>query len=83
MLPEFILTKLQLEGFTRASSKHVKGLNALDFTSIAWRIAKMDIKIDSSIMKEDLIVIAADSSGIKVAVSVYYYRKILRMRTPI
>ncbi len=43
----------------------------------------MDIKIDSSIMKDDVIVIAADSSGIKVAVSVYYYRKILRMSTPI
>ena len=27
----------------------------------------MDIKIDPSIMKEDVIVIAADSSGIKVA----------------
>jgi len=46
--------------------KHVKGLNAPDFTSIAWRVAKMDVKIDPSIMK-DVIVIAADSSGIKVA----------------
>ena len=47
--------------------KHVKGLNAPDFTSTAWRVAKMDIKIDPSIMKEDVIVITADASGIKVA----------------
>ena len=51
----------------REVSKHVKGLDTPDYTSKAWRVAKIGIKIDSSIMKEDVIVIAADSSGIKVA----------------
>ncbi len=48
-------------------SKHVRGLNTLDFRSITWRVVKMDIKIDPSIMKEEVIVIAADASGIRVA----------------
>ena len=56
----------QLEGFTRVLTKHVDGLDAPDYTSIAWRVAKMDAKIDPSIMKEDVTVIAAYSSGIKV-----------------
>jgi len=41
-------------------------LDAPDYTRIAWRVAKMDVKIDPSIMKEDVTVIAAYSSGIKV-----------------
>ena len=56
-----------IEGFTRVLTKHVDGLDTSDYTSIARKVAKMDLKIDPSIMEEDVIVIAAESSGIKVA----------------
>ena len=46
-----------------------------DHTSIAWRVVKMDIKIDPSIMKEDVIVIAVDSSGTKIANREEWIRK--------
>lgn len=64
----YLLPYRQLEGFTRALTSHVDGLNAPDYTSIAWRVARMDVSsIEPSLMEEDDIVIAADSSGIKVA----------------
>lgn len=63
----YLLPYRQIEGFTRALTKHVDGLDAPDYTSIAWRVARMDVTIDSSIKDDDDIVIAADSSGIKVA----------------
>jgi len=63
----YLLPYRQLEGFTRALTKHVDGLKTPDYTSIAWRVARMDVAIDPSLMEEDDIVIAADSSGIKVA----------------
>jgi len=62
----YLLPYRQIEGFTRALTKHVDGLDAPDYTSIAWRVARMDVSIDPSINDDD-IVIAADSSGIKVA----------------
>jgi len=60
----YLLPYRQSEGFTRALLRHTS-LNAPDFTSIQWRVAKMDVSIDNTIT--DDIVIAADSSGIKVA----------------
>jgi transposase len=62
----YLLPYRQIEGFTRALTKHVDGLKTPDYTSIAWRVARMGVTIDSSINGDD-IVIAADSSGIKVA----------------
>jgi len=42
-------------------------LDTPDYTSIAWRVAKMDVKIDPQINNDDdVIVIAEDSSGIRV-----------------
>ncbi len=61
----YLLPYRQSEGFTRALMKHTS-LKTPDFTSIAWRVAKMDVSIDDTIDSDD-IVIAADSSGIKVA----------------
>jgi hypothetical protein len=61
----YLLPYRQSEGFTRALMRHTS-LKAPDFTSIAWRVAKMDVSIDDKIDSDD-IVIAADSSGIKVA----------------
>lgn len=63
----YLLPYRQLEGFTRALTRHVDGLNAPDYTSIAWRVTRMAVTIDPLLEKEDDIVIAADSSGIKVA----------------
>lgn len=63
----YLLPYRQLEGFTRALVKHVDGLKAPDFTSIAWRVARMDVSIDDTIDPDEPIVIAADCSGMKVA----------------
>ncbi len=63
----YLLPYRQMEGFVRALTKHVDGLNAPDYTSIAWRVKRMDVSIDNTIDSDDVIVIAADSSGIKVA----------------
>jgi hypothetical protein len=58
----------QLEGFTRALSKYVKGLKVLDHSSIQWRAEKSPIKLDRTLTdpSEDLV-ITLDGSGIKVA----------------
>jgi hypothetical protein len=65
----YLLPYRQLEGFIRALSSNVEGLKVPDYTTIWWRIAKkMDIKLDTSIINSnDDIVIAVDSTGIKVA----------------
>lgn len=60
----YLLPYRQLEGFTRALTRHVDELDAPDYTSIAWRVARMQVAIDPSIKEEDDIVIAADSSCI-------------------
>jgi hypothetical protein len=58
----------QLEGFTRALPKYVKGLKAPDHSSIQWRAEMLPIKLDNVLAKssEDII-IALDASGIKVS----------------
>lgn len=69
----YLLPYRQLEGFTRALMKYVDdGLKAPDFTSIAWRVARMDVSTDAAGVVDvkssnEPIVIALDSSGIKVA----------------
>lgn len=63
----YLLPYRQLEGFTRALTRHLDGLKTPDYTSIHWRVSRMDVNVDPSLKKEDDIVIAADSSGIKVA----------------
>jgi len=58
----------QLEGFTKALSRYVKGLKPPDHSSIQWRAEKFPLKLDHRVMdsNED-VVIAVDSTGIKVA----------------
>jgi hypothetical protein len=58
----------QLEGFTKALSKYVKGLKPPDHSSISWRAEKLPVKLDSAVMhsNEDVI-IAVDATGIKVS----------------
>ena len=62
----YLLPIRQLERFTRMLTKHVDRSDTPDFTSIAWKVAKMNIKINPTIMEEAVIVIAAGSSSIKV-----------------
>jgi len=58
----------QLEGFTKALAKYVRGLKVPDHSSIQWRAGKLPIKLDKALVEsnED-VVIALDASGIKVA----------------
>jgi len=57
----------QLEGFTKALAKYVKGLRVPDHSSIQWRAEKLPVKLDKTLIdsNEDLV-IALDGSGIKV-----------------
>jgi hypothetical protein len=64
-----LLPYRQLEGFLRMMSIHIKKLKEVvpDFTTIWWRVARMKINLDPKINPEkDDIVIAVDSTGIKV-----------------
>ncbi len=85
----YLLTNRQLEGFTRMLTKNVDRSDTPEFTNIAWKVAKMDIKIDPSIMEEAVIIIAADSSCIKVENRGEWTRKkwyvwgFIKMRTAI
>ena len=65
----YLLPYRQLEGFLRMMSVHIKRLRDIvpDFTTIWWRIARMKIDLNSNVNPErDDIVIAVDSTGIKV-----------------
>jgi len=57
----------QLEGFTKALARYVKGLKVPDHSSIQWRAEKLPVKLDKTLIdsNEDLV-IALDGSGIKV-----------------
>jgi len=58
----------QLEGFTKALARYVKGLKVPDHSNIQWRAEKLPVKLDKMMMdsNEDLV-IAVDGSGIKVS----------------
>lgn len=65
----YLLPYRQLEGFLRTMSIHIKKLKEVvpDFTTIWWRVARMKINLDPKINPEkDDIVVAVDSTGIKV-----------------
>jgi len=65
----YLLPYRQLEGFLRMMSLHIKKLREIvpDFTTIWWRVEKMKINLDPNVNPEkDNIVIAVDSTGIKV-----------------
>src|SRR6476619_5381752 len=65
----YLLPYRQLEGFLRTMSKHIKKLKEMvpDFTTIWWRIVKKKINLDPKInLERDDIIIAVDSTGIKV-----------------
>jgi len=58
----------QLEGFTKALARYVKGLRPPDHSSIQWRAERLPLKLDHGVMdsNEDMV-IAVDATGIKVA----------------
>lgn len=66
----YLLPYRQLEGFLRMMSVHIKRLQEIvpDFTTIWWwRVVKMKIHLDPKVnIERDGIVIAVDSTGIKV-----------------
>jgi hypothetical protein len=64
----YLLPYRQLEGFVRLFSHHVKELkgNVPDFTTIWWRVAKIEIDLDPKVNPNEDITIAVDSTGIKV-----------------
>ena len=58
----------QLEGFLKMLAKHVDGLMMPDYSSMAWRIQRLDVKLNDGLAKSnDEVVVALDASGIKVA----------------
>src|SRR5208283_1052765 len=58
----------QLEGFVRMLSRHVDGLKTPDYSSMAWRTQRLDVKLNDPLARSnDEIVLALDASGIKVA----------------
>jgi hypothetical protein len=75
----YLLPYRQLEGFVRALSNHID-IKPIDYSSIAWRVARLDVNINNDININEPIVIAVDSSGIKVANRGEWIRKKWRIR---
>ncbi len=58
----------QLEGFTKMLARYADGLKAPDYSSMAWRIQRLDVKLNDALARSnDEVVLALDASGIKVA----------------
>ena len=58
----------QLEGFVLMLARHAGGLKAPDYSSMAWRIQRLDVKLNDALASsEDEVVLALDASGIKVS----------------
>ncbi len=57
-----------LEGFLRWMSMHIEELKAVpDFTTMWWRVSRIHVELDPSVNLGEDVVIAVDSTGIKVA----------------
>lgn len=64
----YLLPYRELEGFLRAISVHIKELKGIpDFTTMWWRVSRINVKLDPSVHLKEDVVIAVDSTGIKVA----------------
>jgi len=63
----FYMPYRQMEGFVRQLSKFVSPLKAADYTTMFKRIAKLDIPVKDTVTeKSDNMIIAVDSTGVKV-----------------
>jgi hypothetical protein len=59
---------IALEGFLRIISVHIKELKRVpDFTTMWWRVSRINIKLNPLVHLNEDIVIAVDFTGIKVA----------------
>jgi len=76
----YVLPYRQLEGFMRALSQHVDGLKAPDYTTIWWRVAKMNIDIARNVELDKDVTIAVDSTGIKVSNRGEWIRKVWKVK---
>jgi hypothetical protein len=76
----YVLPYRQLEGFMRALSQYLDGLKAPDYTTIWWRVAKMDIGISRNVELDKDVTIAVDSTGIKVSNRGEWIRKVWKVK---
>ena len=76
----YVLPYRQLEGFMRALSQHVDPLKAPDYTTIWWRVAKMNIDISRNVELDKDVTIAVDSTGIKVSNRGEWIRKVWKVK---
>jgi transposase len=64
----------------RALSQHVDDLKAPDYTTIWWRVAKMNIDIARNVELDKDVTIAVDSTGIKVSNRGEWIRKVWKVK---
>jgi IS5 family transposase len=77
----FFLPYRQLEGFFKAISKFIPNLKVPDHSTIHRRVNKLNINLKESLIKSKVpVVLAVDSSGIKVAKSGDWIRKTWKVR---
>src|SRR3990172_3819577 len=54
--------------FIKMVARYADGLKAPDYSSMAWRIQRLDVKLNDPLAKSnDEVVLAVDASGVKVA----------------
>lgn len=65
----YLLPYRELEGFLRMFSGHVEGLKdrVPDYTTMWWRISRVEIELDPNVDPDEDVTIAVDSTGIKVS----------------
>lgn len=65
----YLLPYRELEGFLRMFSDHVEGLKdrVPDYTTMWWRISRVEIELDPNVDLDEDVTIAVDSTGIKVS----------------
>lgn len=65
----YLLPYRQLEGFVRVFAEHVEEVRgaAPDYSTIWWRVARVTLEIDPAVDRTRDVVIAVDSTGIKVS----------------
>jgi hypothetical protein len=64
-----LLPYRQLEGFLRMMSNLIERLKEIppDYTTMWWRVTRVKVELDPKVDSEKGVVIAIDSTGIKVA----------------
>ena len=63
----YLLPYRQMEGFLNTMSKHIDKLIVPDYTTMHWRVTRVKVSLDPLVDQGREIVIAVDSTGIKVS----------------